>query len=58
LIDEAGVVTQDAAVGTDAILELLARAGQQRRERLEVAQFNFSPWENAMDLWSPPRAAS
>ncbi len=37
LIDEAGVITKDVAVGTEAILELLARAGQHQGKWLEVA---------------------
>jgi len=36
LIDEAGVITRDVAVGTDAIVELMAHAEQPRDEVQEV----------------------
>ena len=37
LIDEQGVITHDVAVGTDAILELLAEAGRMVERTHEVA---------------------
>ena len=36
LIDEAGVIVQDVAVGTDAILELMARAEDLFRDAHDV----------------------
>ena len=40
LIDEAGVIAHDVAVGTDAILDLMARAERLGDETQEIVESN------------------